>query len=168
MAIIKCSNCEKELNSDAKFCPNCGCKIKKDNNVLDIIFIILLIIYSIFAIYALYQNISGFLEFSNLYSYTITIADYMYYADNIIYYIGTALSLWGIFAYNKTNNSSFGILSGIMLIVSIFVFFIYTISYLICYEDISIINICIILINRYIIIGILYLLAIKMNNLIKN
>ena len=32
MALIKCPECGKEISSETKNCPNCGCPIKKDDN----------------------------------------------------------------------------------------------------------------------------------------
>lgn len=32
MALIKCPECGKDISSETKNCPNCGCPIKKDDN----------------------------------------------------------------------------------------------------------------------------------------
>lgn len=55
MALIKCSECGKEISDTLKTCPNCGIEIKnnivvkenKKSDIIDIVIIILLSIYSI-------------------------------------------------------------------------------------------------------------------------
>ena len=164
---IKCSNCQAAVDVNAKFCPNCGCKLKKKNNILDIIFLVLLIIYSIYAVYTTYNIVNDFLNYTSLYSDIMPISDYIYYIDYILYHILTTLSLWGIFAYNKPTNKPFIFTSGIMLLASIFISLVYIVIYAFSYDGVSIIEIFSLLTSRYLIIGMLYLLAIKANNLIK-
>lgn len=171
MAVIKCENCKQDISEFAKYCPNCGSKNNINSKTLsglDIIFLILLIAYSIFTMYNLYAISTSLIDFLGTYNaYSITLADYIYYIDVFLYNITTALFLWSIFIYCKSKINAFGLIGGILVLTSIILCMIYVISYIIYYSNVSIISVCTLIANRYIIIGILYILAIKLNKVVK-
>jgi hypothetical protein len=42
MSLIKCAECDHQVSTDAKTCPNCGAKVKKPTSITQIIFIIVI------------------------------------------------------------------------------------------------------------------------------
>lgn len=132
MALIKCFECGNEISDTAVSCPKCGISLggqsagttnKKSggNKVLNILGIIFIALYSIFCIYMVYTNIKNFF---NTIDY-IEFVDVTYYICWTTYYIGSALALWMMLAYNITNNKIFKILSGGAIAITVFFALVY-------------------------------------------
>lgn len=74
MALIKCSECGKEISDTVKYCPNCGVEIKKQNSITDKAKIKNYIVIAV-SIVLIIIAIS-----------LVTSSEFKYYLDNIDYY----------------------------------------------------------------------------------
>ncbi len=125
MALIKCNECGKEISDKANICPNCGIRLKKRignaNKIIkifsDTLIVILLLLFLLFTLYDSYEAIKDiiYLEF--------------YDVAYLIYDIIPPVFLISLWLYKRTNKLFLKWLSLFFLIISIFGYSSYFLSY---------------------------------------
>lgn len=167
MALIKCNECGKEISDSAKICPNCGIainnksnKIIKKNNI-NKIFLIIMILYSVYTLYQAWNGLEILIGYFDMdYSYTISKVQSL---TNLIYIIGSCALLWILLLYKNYQNNTLKNIALMIFIAMIFFDAIYTIVWIIEYGfSLDLITyIFMLLVNKYAVFTILYLIITK-------
>lgn len=161
MSLIKCSECGKEISGKATVCPHCGVPltINRKGTSINPIVIVLLIFYSIYSVYYAWQYFSSI-------SY-----DVIGYGSYMVYYLFTMLCLWLFYFYTIFHKAPLRISSILLFFLSMLFSIVYYIVYLLGLDQVTlrevfyeVVLIFCDFVERYVVIGLLYLLVKKENS----
>lgn len=161
MALVKCSECGKEVSAKVTVCPHCGAPVAshKSASRVNPLVIIMLIFYSIFAMYSSWR-------------YFMSISyDVVGYLSFIVYYLFMMIGLWLLYFYVLFHKKPLRFVSIILFLISLIFSLAYYVIYLLGFHPGTLLDlfqevvyIFCDFVQRYIVFGLLYLFVKKESN----